>query len=57
MTGFGVITTSAYLGGHLSLGKGIGVNQTAFDEGPTSWRPAIADARTGTPPARVQAAT
>jgi len=44
MTGFGVITTSAYLGGHLSLGKGIGVNQTAFDEGPTDWRPAIADA-------------
>ena len=27
MTGFGVITTSAYLGGHLSLGKGIGVDQ------------------------------
>ena len=43
-TGFGVITTSAYLGGHLSLGKGIGVDQTAFDEGPTDWQPVIADA-------------
>ena len=44
MTGFGVITTSAYLGGHLSFGRGIGVDQTAFDEGPTDWRPVIADA-------------
>ena len=43
-TGFGVITASAYLGGHLSLGKGIGVDQTAFDEGPTDWQPVIADA-------------
>jgi nitrite reductase/ring-hydroxylating ferredoxin subunit len=43
MTGFGVITTSAYLGGHLSFGKGIGVDQTAFDAGPTDWRPAIAE--------------
>ncbi len=42
--GFGVITTSAYLGGHLSLGKGIGVDQTAFDQGPTDWQPVIADA-------------
>jgi nitrite reductase/ring-hydroxylating ferredoxin subunit len=44
MTGFGVVTTSAYLGGHLSLGKGIGVDQTAFDAGPTDWQPVIADA-------------
>ena len=43
--GFGVATTSAYLGGHLSLGKGIGVDQTAFDEGPTDWQPVIADAK------------
>jgi nitrite reductase/ring-hydroxylating ferredoxin subunit len=44
MTGFGVITASAYLGGHLSFGKGVGVDQTAFDEGPTDWQPVIADA-------------
>jgi nitrite reductase/ring-hydroxylating ferredoxin subunit len=43
-TGYGVITTSAYLGGHLSFGKGIGVDHTAFDEGPTDWQPIIADA-------------
>jgi nitrite reductase/ring-hydroxylating ferredoxin subunit/uncharacterized membrane protein len=43
-TGFGVITASAYLGGHLSFGKGVGVDHTAFDEGPTDWQPAIADA-------------
>jgi nitrite reductase/ring-hydroxylating ferredoxin subunit/uncharacterized membrane protein len=42
--GFGVVTASAYLGGHLSFGKGIGVDQTAFDEGPTDWQPVIADA-------------
>jgi nitrite reductase/ring-hydroxylating ferredoxin subunit/uncharacterized membrane protein len=44
VAGFGVITTSAYLGGHLSLGKGIGVDQTAFDAGPTDWQPVITDA-------------
>jgi nitrite reductase/ring-hydroxylating ferredoxin subunit len=42
LAGFGVITTSAYLGGHLSFGQGIGVDQTAFDQGPTEWQPVIA---------------
>jgi nitrite reductase/ring-hydroxylating ferredoxin subunit len=42
-TGYGVITTSAYLGGHLSFGKGVGVDHNAFPEGPTDWQPAIAD--------------
>ena len=28
---------TAYLGGHLSLTRGIGVNQTAFEEGPKRW--------------------
>jgi nitrite reductase/ring-hydroxylating ferredoxin subunit/uncharacterized membrane protein len=41
MSGFGTITISAYLGGHLSFGQGVGVNETAFDEGPTDWQPAI----------------
>jgi nitrite reductase/ring-hydroxylating ferredoxin subunit len=40
-SGFGVITVSAYLGGHLSFGKGVGVDQTAFEEAPTDWQPAI----------------
>jgi len=28
--GAGIATGSAYLGGHLSFGQGVGVNQTAF---------------------------
>jgi nitrite reductase/ring-hydroxylating ferredoxin subunit len=43
-TGFGVASASAYLGGHLAFGRGIGVDHTAFDEGPADWQPAIADA-------------
>jgi nitrite reductase/ring-hydroxylating ferredoxin subunit len=43
-SGFGVATASAYLGGHLSFGKGVGVDNTAFDQGPTDWQPVIADA-------------
>jgi nitrite reductase/ring-hydroxylating ferredoxin subunit/uncharacterized membrane protein len=43
-SGFGVATLSAYLGAHLSFGQGVGVNENAFDEGPTDWQPAIADA-------------
>jgi nitrite reductase/ring-hydroxylating ferredoxin subunit/uncharacterized membrane protein len=43
-TGFGMVTIAAYLGGHLSFGKGVGVDHTAFEEGPTDWQPAIADA-------------
>ncbi len=30
--GYGVVSFSAWLGGHLSFGKGVGVNQTAFDD-------------------------
>jgi nitrite reductase/ring-hydroxylating ferredoxin subunit len=40
-TGFGVATVSAYLGGHLSFGKGVGVDQNAFEAAPTDWQPAI----------------
>jgi len=52
-TGYGVIFISAYLGGHMSFGLGVGVNETAFDEGPTDWQPAIAsdDLRDGQPTA------
>jgi nitrite reductase/ring-hydroxylating ferredoxin subunit/uncharacterized membrane protein len=28
---------SAWLGGHLSFGRGVGVNQTAFEDFPSSW--------------------
>jgi nitrite reductase/ring-hydroxylating ferredoxin subunit len=38
--GMGVMTAGAYLGGHLTLTKGVGPDQTAFDAGPTDWKPA-----------------
>lgn len=38
--GMGAMTAGAYLGGHLSLTKAVGPDQTAFDPGPTDWTPA-----------------
>jgi nitrite reductase/ring-hydroxylating ferredoxin subunit/uncharacterized membrane protein len=35
--GMAVMTAGAYLGGHLSLTKGVGPDQTVFDPGPTDW--------------------
>jgi len=40
--GFGVANASAYLGGHLSFGLGVGVDRHAFEEAPTDWEAAIA---------------
>jgi nitrite reductase/ring-hydroxylating ferredoxin subunit/uncharacterized membrane protein len=39
--GYGIATMSAWLGGHLSFDKGVGVNQTAFDDAPDDWTPVI----------------
>lgn len=39
--GFAVASFSAYLGGHLSFGEGVGVNQTAFDAVPDEWTPVL----------------
>jgi len=35
--GFAIASFSAWLGGHLSFGQGVGVNQTAFVEAPEEW--------------------
>jgi nitrite reductase/ring-hydroxylating ferredoxin subunit/uncharacterized membrane protein len=35
--GVGAANLSAWLGGHLSFGRGVGVNETAFDSAPTDW--------------------
>jgi nitrite reductase/ring-hydroxylating ferredoxin subunit/uncharacterized membrane protein len=35
--GYGIVTFSAWLGGHLSFARGVGVNQTAFEEAPSEW--------------------
>ena len=42
--GFGAALLSAYLGGSLTYSKGIGVNQTAFEEWPTDWTAVYDDA-------------
>ena len=35
--GLSVLMAGGYLGGHLSLSKGVGPDQTVFDPGPTDW--------------------
>lgn len=35
--GGAVLGAGGYLGGHLSFAKGVGPNQTIFDEGPSDW--------------------
>lgn len=44
LLGVAVAGGSAYLGGHLSFVRGVGVNQTAFEAPPTEWTPVMADA-------------
>ena len=41
MAAMGLATYTAYLGGHLSFRKGVGVSQTAFEEWPQEFTPAI----------------
>lgn len=43
-TATAVMMASAYLGGHLSFRKGIGVNHTAFEHPAKEWTPVLADA-------------
>ncbi len=47
LAGMGALTVGGHLGAHLSYSKGVGVDQTAFEERPTEWRPALADAALG----------
>ena len=51
--GYGIATFSAWLGGHLSFAKGVGVNQTAFEAAPTDWTSVLdeADLEEATPTA------
>jgi nitrite reductase/ring-hydroxylating ferredoxin subunit/uncharacterized membrane protein len=39
--GFGISLASAYLGGHLSFGRGVGVNQTSFESPPSEWTASV----------------
>ena len=38
--GAAAATAGGHLGGHLIAGRGVGVDHTAFDEGPAEWTPA-----------------
>jgi nitrite reductase/ring-hydroxylating ferredoxin subunit/uncharacterized membrane protein len=40
LAGMAVMTAGGYLGGHLSMTKGVGPAETVFDQGPTEWTPA-----------------
>jgi nitrite reductase/ring-hydroxylating ferredoxin subunit/uncharacterized membrane protein len=40
LAGMTVLMAGGYLGGYLSLTKGVGADQTVFDPGPTEWTPA-----------------
>jgi nitrite reductase/ring-hydroxylating ferredoxin subunit/uncharacterized membrane protein len=39
--GAGVLMAGGYLGGHLSLTRGVGPDQTVFDPGPSDWKIAV----------------
>lgn len=41
LAGAGALGAGGYLGGHLSYNQGLGVDQTAFEEGPEDWTPAL----------------
>jgi nitrite reductase/ring-hydroxylating ferredoxin subunit/uncharacterized membrane protein len=42
LAGAAVLASGGYLGAHLSFVRGVGPNQTAYDEGPSDWTDAIA---------------
>jgi nitrite reductase/ring-hydroxylating ferredoxin subunit/uncharacterized membrane protein len=44
MAGLGLATGTAYLGGHLSFAKGVGVDQTVFQRRPSDWKDAVDEA-------------
>ena len=44
LLGAGVLTVSGHLGGHLAYAKGVGVDQTSFEDPPDEWSTALRDA-------------
>jgi len=43
LAGSGVLGAGGHLGGHLAFAKGVGVDQTAFEEPPEGWTSALLD--------------
>ena len=41
LLGMGAASAGAYLGGHLSLDMGVGVDHTAYESGPGEWTPTV----------------
>ena len=41
LLGMGAASAGAYLGGHLSLDMGVGVDHTAYESGPEDWTPTV----------------
>jgi nitrite reductase/ring-hydroxylating ferredoxin subunit/uncharacterized membrane protein len=41
LAAFGTATLSAYLGGHIAFGRGVGVDQNAFDQPQAEWKSVI----------------
>jgi nitrite reductase/ring-hydroxylating ferredoxin subunit/uncharacterized membrane protein len=54
MLGATAATVGAYLGGHLFARRGVGVDHTAFDDGPVDWTPTVAEAVLSAMPTRVE---
>ena len=53
LIGAGVTAASAYLGGHLSLAMGVGVDHTAFEHGPMDWTTVMPESDLGDEPRAV----
>jgi nitrite reductase/ring-hydroxylating ferredoxin subunit len=51
LAAMGGVVASAYLGGYMSFERGVGVDRTTFDPGPSDWTPALpaAELREGEP--------
>ena len=47
LAGGGVMAAAGYLGGHMTLAEGVGVDRTAFEEGPDEWTSVLDDAELG----------
>jgi nitrite reductase/ring-hydroxylating ferredoxin subunit len=47
LTGFSILMSSAYLGGHLSYSQGVNVNRTAWRHGPADWTAVMTDSDLG----------
>jgi len=56
LLGTGVTLFSAYLGGHLSLAMGVGVDQSTFEGGPTDWTSVMTETDLGTEAVKVDVA-